>query len=390
MLGMVAQPGRIFAAPGDAFRPYVGLSMNYDDNLMRFSDREAARAVTGSSSRSDTSVRGDAGLLFENEISLQRIIASVNVNRTAYNRYSELDYTGHDLQAKWNWHLGSHLEGNVGVSHMESLSPFTEQHRLIRSLRTQKKGFVDGTWLFHPSWRLRGALSHYELTHDQVSQKSGDRKESVEEFGIDYLPSTGSSIGVLQRYARGTFDQPFTLGSVQANNNYEQDELKLNVDYRYSGKIRLQFLGGWVERQHDYFPERDSKGMNARTIVTWAPTGKLSFGLNFWREIGAVDDVTTSYTLNRGISLQPVWKVTSKIQFEGMARYETRDYQGSIALLPDNNRSDINRMLSLNLNYQPMQNIQLSAGVTHDERDSNQSFNEFRSNGMSVNGRIEF
>ena len=202
-----------------------------------------------------------------------------------------------------NWHLASHLDGNLGVSYTQALTPYTEFHSTERNLRTQTREYWDGKWYFHPSWSLHGGLSQYKLEYDLATQKFGDRTEDASEIGLDYLAASSSSIGVLMRHTRGGFPKPQLIGPLVVDNSYRQDEYKGKLDWLITGKTRVQFLGGWVQRKHDSFPARDSSGPGARLIADWLSTGKTSMNINVWREIYSSDDLTASYTTFRAGSI---------------------------------------------------------------------------------------
>ncbi|UUZ49878.1 hypothetical protein LP420_06980 [Massilia sp. B-10] len=60
-----------------------------------------------------------------------------------------------DLRVNWNWHLGDHLDGNLGTSYVKALAPFVNFHGRERNLRSERRQFADAGYLLHPSWRLR-------------------------------------------------------------------------------------------------------------------------------------------------------------------------------------------------------------------------------------------
>ncbi|NMM39112.1 MAG: putative exosortase B-associated extracellular polysaccharide biosynthesis transporter EpsL [Glaciimonas sp.] len=384
-----------FAAENDVFRPYVGYSFSYDENVLGIPDGANPKGEK----LSDTSRRAEAGLAFNKRISQQVLSAKLNLAHVTYDRLGALNNDSKDLLANWNWHVGDRLEGNLGASYVEALTPYANgQTPFVNfniqepNLRTQRREFVDGAWRLHPSWRLRSGLSRDTLNYDLDSQKTGNRVEDSSELGLDYLARSGSTVGIQLRHTRGDLPNPQQIGALVVDNSYDQNEIKAKINWLLTGKTQLQFLGGHVQRKHDFFSARDYSGLNARLIANWQATGKIGVTLSGWREIGALDDLTASYTLNQGVSIGSTWDLTSKLRLDGQLKHETSDYSGAAAftsLLPAD-RKDIFRTASLKLTYRTTDHLQLAALLYRKNRDSNIAGNSTPNNGMMLSSRYEF
>ncbi len=246
------------------------------------------------------------------------------------------------------------------------------------NVRTLERQYFDAAWRLHPSWRLRGGVSHFKLDYEQPGPQVSGRTVNDGEFGVDYLARSGSSIGLQYRRAEGDF--PFS-----PPNNYSQDELKARVDWKLTGKTDLLFLGGWVQRDHDLSPASDFSGFNGRVNATWRATGKTTINASLWREIGALDDLTAAYSLNRGIGLGAGWEITRQTRLDAYYQHEKRDYTpGNLA------RKDSIDYASLQLTYYPIRNLRLQASVYHTDQDSNIAGSAYRNLGASLGTRYEF
>ncbi|MEB0136019.1 hypothetical protein QN362_11825 [Actimicrobium sp. CCC2.4] len=377
--------GSALAGPGDVFTPYVGIVVSHDDNLFRLSGPEEALLRLGTSSLSDTYRRLNVGLAIDKQISQQRITANLGLNRTAYNRFTQLDNDGKDLQVNLNWHLGTHVEGNIGTTYVESLTPFSDLRATTeRNLRTQKRLFADGAWRFHPSWQVRGSVAQDKLNYALASQRGFNRDLNTEVVGIDYLSPTKSSVGIQAGHSSASY-----LSSI---NNYSQNELKGKIDWYATGKSRLQFLGGYVERKHDGAPERDYSGTNARVVATHALTGKIGLTANVYREIGSIDDLINSYSLNNGVSLEAAWEISPKTRLAAQLLNERRSYAPNAALVGQGgaDREDTYRRASLIGNYAATRKWSLLLIAYRDQQTSNQTFGNYRATGLSLNSRYDF
>ena len=127
----------LFAAPAmaaapDSFKPYVSVGVTHDDNLFHLNNSDLGAALIGTRDLGDTSRRLGVGIDIEKQLSQQRLFASLNASRTQYNHFTQLNNDGKDLSAHLNWHLGSHIDGNVGGSYVESLTPVVDRIEKMR------------------------------------------------------------------------------------------------------------------------------------------------------------------------------------------------------------------------------------------------------------------
>lgn len=383
----------VYALEGDVIRPYASATYLYDDNLRRFSDSGQALISTGSSKTADTMLLAKAGIILDKKISQQLFFMDFNLNRSKFDRNSALDNNGREFTGKWNWHLGNYWQGNFIAYHKKALVPFAEfraQGGLGLNLRTEDRRTADAIWKFHPRWQARMALINHQVEYSADNQRPANLDEDSQEFEIDYISPRSSKVGLVYRHAKGDrpVDQIF-LG-VPISNDYDQNELKLSVDWRFSGKSKFQFLGGLVDRQHDQVSERDFRRFNARTNFNWMPTGKTNLTLSAWRENNAQAFVTTTYTLNRGAMIAASLYATDKVTLQGNMRYEKRDFEGDVVVGPSPQRADTDKTLSVALIYRPIMSFVLNAALIRSTRDSNFQPFSFESNGFSLTGQYEF
>ncbi len=379
-----------YAMEGDTRQPYVSYAYFHDDNLLRVPAAQMAAAPD--QQYSDNYRRAEGGIMFDKYVSRQHFTGNVDMNRTSFSRFTELDNNGKDLLVNWKWQLGNDFDGNLGSSYSQSLTPFTEFHSEQLNIRVQRHQFFDGGWRVLPSWRVRTMLSHDSLNYDLTSQSALDYVSNTTEVGLDYLAQTNSTIGIQARRTRGSYPNPQSLGPFVVDNSYTQNEYMCKVDWQATGKTRLQMLAGWGERKHEVFPDRDARGPSARIIVDWLPTGKTSATLTAWRDFSAIDGLTANYSLNKGISLKPVWSVTGKVSVDSFLKYEKHDYSGTAmfpGLLPAG-QINTTRYASLSLTYKPIQNLDIGLTVYRDQQTSSSAGGDYLAKGVIVNLRAQF
>lgn len=376
------------AAISDTISPFISTSYSYDDNLFRIDDK--APGFDGQ--RSDTSRQVQAGFLINRPIGRQLLTGQVKWSRVYFDHFDQLDYTGKDYLADLEWHIANHLEGHVGASYSQTLTPFSDLQSSDRNLRTIRREYVNGGWRFHPSWRVRGGFSRDKYTYDSIVQKISDRQEDATELGLDYLPASNSRIGIQLRHLKGTYPNRANLAAFGIEQGYEQDEVKANIYWRFSGVTQVQLLGGWVKRKNDLFSGRDSSGANGRVTVYWAPLGKVRFTGSVWHEFAAVENSLITSSLNNGASLAAAWDISAKVRMDAQVRREKRDFSAASGLVLPNDVSDTTRTSSIGLTYAPRPNIQLGINAFQDTRKGAPIINtgSYRAKGASLSASIQF
>ncbi|KAF3998384.1 hypothetical protein HAV38_08580 [Glaciimonas immobilis] len=382
----------IIMPPADAISPYVGYGVSYDDNVLRLQNSAAAQQAGAGGHLSDVVRRAQFGLALDKSISQQHFTVNVNVAKNEYERFDQLNHLDKNASANWNWHAGNHVEGNAGVTYSQGLTPFIDFHLLQANIRTQESAYVNGSWLFHPSWRVRAGLEHSKLWYDLASQQTSNNTQNQAEVGIDYLAASGSTVGLQLRHTRADFPNPQQDGALSVFNGYNQDEIKAKIDWLLTAKTRLHFLGGWVGRKQDAFSSRDFKGLNSRISADWLPTESLNFTVAAWREIGAVDDLSTVYSLNHGASVASSWQYAEKLRLVGQYKYVKRDFSQSSAsgTIGSLDQNDVLRDAALTLIYQPTLKWQWQLSGRRSTQVLAHSSGGYVSNGVMLNTRYTF
>jgi len=384
--GMATAPA--MAALSDTIFPFLATSYSYDDNLLRLDDTTPGY----NGPRSDTSRQIQAGVLFNRPIGRQILSGQAKWSRVSFQNFDRLDYNGKDFQADLEWHIANHLQGHLGATYNQTLTPFSDFQSTERNLRVRRREYVDGAWRFHPSWRVRGGLSRERYSYDLPAMRLSNRVEDASELGLDYLASTGSVIGIQLRHLKGDYPNRANSGRFGLDDGYTQDEVKANIYWRYSEITQIQLLAGWVRRGHTFYTGRDSSGTNGRLIVNWAPLGKVRFTGNLWHEFGTVENTLISSSLNNGTSLAATWDITAKVRMDAKLRREKRDFSAASGLVFPVDVTDTTRTESLGLTYFPRPNIQLGLNAFRDKRAGAPIINtsSYRAKGVSFSASVQF
>ncbi|MYN29086.1 hypothetical protein GTP69_22020 [Duganella sp. CY42W] len=374
------------AAISDTIQPYVSVALIHDDNLLRLDD---GQSIDGQ--RSDNYRQSIAGLQFDVPYGLQEFTGDAHVTRVAFSHFNEYDYTGKDARGEWAWKLGTHLFGHLGGVYSESLTPFSEQSSIDRNMRLQRKEYVDGTWLFHPSWQMRGSFVRQQFRYGLASQQYNNRDEDTATLGVDYLVATGSRIGVQLGHLKGSYPDGTLLGFL-ISDGYKQNDAKINIFWQYSAITQVQILAGRAKRTHEVFGERDQSGANGRVNAYWTPVAKVKLTGSAWREFSAVEGSTINSSLNKGVSAEATWQATSKLGVNGLLRREKRDFGTVSGVAVVSAPNDTLRTANLSVTYTPLPSTQIVAGIAHSARSGNFAVGSgnYKSNSVSLSAQIAF
>lgn len=379
--------GPASAELSDTVHPFAGLSYAYDSNLLRQPDSGGDPTAE----RADTSRTLQAGVAFERPLGRQVLSGSARATRVSFDHYDQLNYNGKELNGDLRWQLGNHLEGNLGGSYSQTLSPFSDFHSAERNVRVQRGEYAEAKWRVHPSWQLRGRLSRDEFDYELASQRYLNRNVNASELGLDYLVASGSTVGLQWRHANARYPNPLRFGAFVYDQSYDQDEAKLKVLWRFSEVTQLQFLGGRAKRAHTRLAGTDSSGSNGRLTVGWQASAKLATNAAVWKEYAPFEGGSVSYSQDKGASAGASWTVSAKLRADAQLRYVKREFVGATTAALPANAEDSTKTASLSLTYAPTRNSTVSASVLRDTRSTNSYFSSsYRSNGATLNANIQF
>jgi hypothetical protein len=296
------------------------------------------------------------------------------------------------LQLTWFWQLGNHLEGKVGTTYEQVLAPYTDFNSDERNLRRSRSKFAEGAWRFHPSWRVRTGFQRDTYDYELTAQQFNNRTEDTSEVELDYLPSSGSTIGLVARRVRGKYPFSRPVGPVFVNDNFTQDELKARVLWLATGSTTVDALVGYTRREQPSFGIGTTSGVAGKVKATYQPRGKMTYNAAVWRDFAPLESTVVSYTLNKGASVGAQWDATAKIRVNADAIYERRNYNARETSASLGDIRDSIRTGSLSATWAPRPTVQVTAGLAHQSRSGSVVLGtgSFTSNSLTLSASAQF
>lgn len=353
------------AGPSDAFHVYGSLSYMYDDNLFRLSDDQPGN----DNQKSDSSRQSTIGAFFDKTYGRQRVQVQARRSKVTFSHFDQLNYSGKDYMATLNWALANHLDGKLGATYNQGLAPYSDFRSRERNLRVQKREFFDGGWRFHPSARLRAAVARDIYTYELPIQQINNRTETNSEVELDYLPASGSTIGLQARRLAGRYSFPAIFNGVRVLNDFNQDELKVRALWAVTKITNLELLAGYARRANITGGNLGSEsGFNGRLTLMMAPRERLFVGGAVWREFSPIESAIVTYALSTGASVYGTWDYSSKIRLEGRMQAERRAYHERAVRLASDELNDRVKRASLIASWKARPTILFSAALSREQR----------------------
>ncbi|MDP3335027.1 MAG: outer membrane beta-barrel protein, partial [Methylococcaceae bacterium] len=331
-----------------------------------------------------------AGVATKWQISRQQLILNANINQNWYSTFNELNHTGHQLLGQWNWQAGSRLRGELSYNNRLTLGNFQSLNRLVAAnLQKRERYIATGRYEFVPDWFLRVGYTRDDSTFPSTALQENNITEQTKEFGVRYLNRLNSSLGFYLTITDGKY--PFRDANSEFDNAYTRTSYNVEGTWYYSVKTRFKGVIGYTSQDYQNVKSRNFSGITAQGDVLWEVTRKSTLLLEAWREISEAGNLSSSFVLNQGVRLTPIWRWTETplIQVELPVSYEQRLSLGTVGVFSSAVAEQSNTsIIRLNLNYIPTTNIQMTAFAAYEKRNSNFTLNSYQDQSVGLTMKV--
>lgn len=355
--------------------PYTAIRMEHDSNVFRYEDEDEAEAVSGDDQMGDTFLRAALGVDARYDWAQQRSYFKGEVSRNQYDEFSQLDFTGYDVNAGWNWRAARAIDGTFDARQTRRIESFADVNTDTRTLQTVRE--IDGMARFaiSPRWATQLGAQNREISNDR--QDGGDLedgfdggedgfRENVAFVGLLYTGVDRLTAGLVGEYLKGEF---FGFGT---EGDYDEQTGKVTIDWKLSGISSVSGALGYTTRSSDVEGEGSTSGITGDLSYTRQISAKTTFNASLYRRVDSYDANASTVTQlggGAGFDWRPTRKVTARLRYD----YQQADFKNDqIDPTIGDDRQDDNHIASLVIDFQPRWWLIVRPGVEFDARKSNQ------------------
>ncbi len=386
----------IYAAAAEASRTVkllLGDSLTYDSNVLRLPANVDPLTAAGVSSKSDTINVAHVGLSLDKAYAQQRI--ELEVTETAY-RYAHLAFLNFDAleyRGAWHWHVTPRWAGTLRSERRIALASFADSQvsqRNQRNLRTTDNYRFSLDGALFGGWHVLLGAYQYQLKYDQGFLPQNSSRTQGVEAGFKYERASGSAVSLIQRSIQGEYLNRVADAANFSDNAFRQNDVELKLDWNLSGTSVMRGRLVWVDVHHANFAARNFSGLTGEWNYVWTPTGKLRIEIATKRDIAPWWQAFSSYKIDDSLSIMPTWQISAKTAVRARWERIQSDFRGPVFPLVSGLRSDTAQFAQLGVDWFPMRNLALDAGVQRQWRTSNFAGVDFDSWIAMFNAKLKF
>ncbi len=374
------ESGRADEPVNDVFLFSLQQDYQHEDNLFRLPD---GIEPLGGGQRDDTVLSSYARARFDKTVSLQQFLIDITAIRNAYQEYDYLDFTAVNGVGRWNWALGSQVQGSISASQSENLRSFADSIGFAQSINTYRRLAADANYWLNSDWSVGvGAIKAASRYNDSASDDA-EYDEDGFEAKATYRTITGNQLSLVGAETNGSYPNQ----RVDAiDGDYRQRDIQLRGDWHLSGVSRIYGYVGFADREYSDLHGRDFSGGVGKLEYDWQLTPKVDINFLARREIGAEADLVDNFVVTEAASIKPTWSVTSRVALSAGMEWLQRTYGGDpgLGVVSSIVKDDLTTIGTLEARYLPLDKLQLSIAWQTESRDSDARLREYDDDILTV------
>jgi len=392
-LASVAKVSR--ADDQDVFKLEAGVVRTEDNNLFRLPDAvDPFLLGAGGHQRSETITASHLGLTMDQSIGLQQFHLEGFETYYDYKNYSFLSGTTTNFLASWQLAITRALTGKLSTQRQSSPANFSYyQIYNKRDIVTLDSTDLNLDWSPTSTLHLTTDLAERKYIDSADNKQISSYDSKFMEFGLLYAFTSGGSIGVVNDRTLGTIPDQVLSPIYQLDTGFQQNEDKLTLNWPFTTRAQLNAQAGYLKRDYDHFSTRNYSGgtgtlsLNYGLLDTVYVVGPLASGYTeLPLDFGILASVNRSYNpfvnddesyfIDDKKTVQILYTPTPKINLKLRFDDNKDNYLGAITgniLTP--RRSDIYKVYTLELDWNPAKSLALAAVLAREQRDSTAAVN---------------
>jgi hypothetical protein len=356
--------------------PYASASVEYDSNVHRLPNSQAAQTYYGDPTLADWDTKIIAGIEDTYLWGQQKFIGKVEARRFQYNHFTDLDHFEYLADLALNWKLSRLFDGLLEFHDERFAAPFVNNNSTTLEVNTDRNIVGNVKYNFTRDWRLDAGVNFHTLSTPLQLYPDYAQHETGSHLGISYLGVANLSYGIAYDHLSGNFSYAPDVGP------YSQSSGSFKVNYVLSGLDSLNGAIGYSRRNQTVGNQigNDNGSVSAVTGslgYTRQLTGKTSFWLQVVRAINSYaaaggSEVDTSATM--GLS----WQATYRLNVSASGGYMRSTFAGQV--IPGSTatgRYDHSPSGGLNITYDVLRRLRIKAFFVRQSRSSNYELYSF-------------
>lgn len=386
-----------FALFGDRVELFAQERITYDDNVFRIGRGVDPGPITGSQSKSDVYSTTTLGFNLNVPWSRQVFQGGWASNIVRFDKFNDLDLTGHEGRAAWLWQLGNDLSGQLGYTDVKAQAAFAGIGARVFDPITTRTAFGTAVYNVTPSWRISVGGTESEQRHQNDTRKFNDVNLHTANAGLAYVAAAGNQYGIEARRENADYpNRVFIPGVSIVDTSYRQNGGGVFTEYALTGQSHLSVHVDRIRREYRQLPQRDFSATVGRVAHDWIYSGRLTLATILRRDVLPVEDLGASAALVRGITFNPTYRLTEKASLLGTYDYSRRTYlidpglsttvAGVTVTRPAGSRDRL-WIAAVSFSYRYSRNITFLTTYQHEDRTATYAFGDYRANVVFVQAR---
>jgi hypothetical protein len=361
ILAFMTAPNTVFAQLN--MDPYATAHIEHDSNVFLVPNSEFQIMERGFSELGDTDAKAVAGLNGVYLWSLQSLTANFEVRRLDYEHFTDLDHNEYLGDLRFDWKLGSVLDGLLHVRQERSAPSFANNDSTGLTLNTARNADAKVDLKITPDWRLEAGADYSKLEAPLQFYPEFVDREVGTQLGIKYLGVANLSYGLVYQHIDGDYYNAPEVGP------YTQNSAELKLNYAVSGLGKLNAGIGYTRRDQSG-DEGTVSGVTGELGYNRQLTGKTVLDLQLTRAVNSYVAAGGS-EIDTVASVGVTWQATYKVGVSVNGSYTHSTFIGqAIPNSVANGRVDHDRAASLSVKYQALRKLQLRAYLNSQTRSS--------------------
>lgn len=362
----------------DHFKLIASLSTLHDNNVFRLADGQSS----GDLSRSDTIYTPTVRALYDNTFSRQQFSIDASIFQPHYQNNSEMQYTGHETNVKWNGAVGELWHPQLGYQNSQDLASFEDVVLGVKDMINEQ--------IFSGGLAYGGERNGKALVDASRKEKYHDTQRYLnlvdQGFGLAGGWITDKGTQATLRYDNRDIHFTEPLAQVLTR-DYSQNKLKLGSVWPVTPKVNLGASIGYIAWRFDANGSH-SDDVFGGADASWQYSEKLRFSTAYNRD---ADDPGANLRLSmtNAYNLQADWRMTTKLGWNASWKRRDTTY-GVVQNSPLPQQRDTTETYRLGLGWSPRDFFSGNLYVQSEERSSNNAFNEYQDEQVGLDLQFKY